>query len=243
MIDLRHCHYQELLASLPDKSIDIAICDFPYGINAPKMAYTREVKTMVKQKNGSRLNPNKNKIVHAQSDWDNSAPPQSYFNEVRRVSKEQILFGIEYVNCDGVGTGRIKWDKCVPEKLSFKGYEMAYCSMIDYEMEIKLLWSGMMQAKSLSEPTTQQGNKKLNEQRCHPTGKPVLLYKKLLQLFAKANMKILDTHFGGLSIGIACIDFGCDLIASEIDKKYFDNGVERINKYEAKNKYQSKLIF
>ena len=74
----------------------------------------------------------------------------------------------------GVGTGRIKWDKGVAEGMSFKKYELAYCSMIDYEMESPLLWTGMCQAKSLSEPMTQQGNKKLNEKRIHPCHKPIM---------------------------------------------------------------------
>jgi site-specific DNA-methyltransferase (adenine-specific) len=217
---------------LPDKCIDIAICDIPYGIGASKMAYTRELQTTVKQKNGLRLNANKNKKVYTQKDWDNSTPDQLYFDQLKRVSKEQIVFGVEYVNWQGMGSGRIKWNKCVPDGLSFKKYEMAYCSIINYEMEIPLLWSGMNQAKSLAEPTIMQGNKKLNEKRYHPTGKPVLLYKKLLSLFAQPKMKILDTHFGGLSLGIACLDFGCDLIASEIDKEYFDIGNKRIHDYQ-----------
>lgn len=228
MIELHNCHYNDLLKKLPDKSIDIAICDFPYGINASKMAFTRELNTSVKQKNGSRLNPHKNNKAYTQKEWDKHPPPQEYFDELKRVSKHQILFGIEYVNWTGIGSGRIKWNKCVPEGLSFKGYELAYCSIIDYEMTIDLLWSGMMQAKSLTEPTTMQGNKKLNEKRYHPTQKPVLLYKKILQLFAKPKMKILDTHFGALSLGIACIDFDCDLIASEIDTEYFNIGQTRI---------------
>ncbi|MSP69605.1 MAG: site-specific DNA-methyltransferase [Bacteroidetes bacterium] len=232
MIELFNCHYNELFKMLPDKCIDIAICDIPYGIGAGKMAYTRELKTTVKQKNGTRLSPNKNKKAYTQKEWDNATPDQAYFDELKRVSKEQIIFGVEYVNWIGLGSGRIKWNKCVPKGLSFKGYEMAYCSIIDYEMEIKLLWSGMNQAKSLTEPTVMQGNKKLNEKRYHPTGKPILLYKKLLTQFAKPKMKILDTHFGGLSIGIACLDYDCDLKASEIDKEYFDIGKKRIKDYQ-----------
>lgn len=232
MIDLRHCHYNELFKVLPDKCIDIAICDIPYGIGVGKMAYLTEKKNTIKQKNGNRLNANNNKIPYTKKNWDSAVPPQEYFDELKRVSKHQIIFGVEYVKWSGLGNGRIKWDKCVPEALSFKGYEMAYCSMIDYEMTIPLLWSGMNQAKSLSEPTIQQGNKKLNEKRYHPTGKPVILYKKLLQTFAQPRMKILDTHFGGLSLGIACIDFDCDLIASEIDKEYFDIGTKRVNDYQ-----------
>lgn len=160
-IELHNCHYNDLLNKFPDKFIDIAICDIPYGINASKMAFTRQRNHGIKQKNGTVLDVNKN--IYTQKEWDNNVPPQEYFDEICRVSKHQIIFGVEYINWKGLGSGRIKWDKCIPEGVSFKGYEMAYCSLIDYEMEIKLLWSGMNQAKSLTEPTTQQGNKKLNE--------------------------------------------------------------------------------
>lgn len=165
----------------PDKHFDLALCDIPYGKNAGTMPFTRNVQQSVKQKNGSKIIVRKKQ--YEQSGWDSKPPDQSYFDELVRISKEQIIFGIEYVDWSGVGPGRIKWDKCRPDGVSFKGYEMAYCSMIDYEYEIKLLYHGMMQAKSLSEPTTQQGNKKLNEKRIHPTQKPVLLYTKILQDF------------------------------------------------------------
>lgn len=182
MITLHNCHYNSLLQTLSDKSIDIAICDIPYGINVGKMAYLTETKNRVRQRNGAKLNANNNKTVYTKKEWDSKTPDQAYFDELCRVSKHQIIFGVEYVNWTGLGAGRIKWDKCVPPALSFKGYEMAYCSMIDMEMEIKLLWSGMNQAKSLAEPTTQQGNKKLNEKRYHPTGKPVFTLQKIINL-------------------------------------------------------------
>ena len=96
------------MARYPDKYFDLSICDIPYGINVGKMAYLKETKTTVKQKNGTRLNGNKNKEVYTQKDWDKEPPTQEYFNELKRVSKEQIVFGIEYVNWQGVGSGRIK---------------------------------------------------------------------------------------------------------------------------------------
>ena len=99
------------------------------------------------------------------------------------VSKHQIIFGVEYVNWEGLGTGRIKWNKGVAEGISFKPYEMAYCSFINYEMPIDLLWAGMQQAKSITEPMTSQGNKKLNEKRIHPCHKPIMLYDIIYQTF------------------------------------------------------------
>lgn len=217
------------LSRYDDLYFDLAICDVPYGIDVGNMAYLKETKTAVKQKNGTKLNPNKNKEVYTQSDWDKEAPKQEYFDELRRVSKHQIIFGVEYVDWDGLGDGRIKWNKGVPEGMSFKKYELAYCSMIDEEVEINLLWAGMMQAKSLSEPMTQQGNKKLNEKRLHPCHKPRLLYRKLLMDYGFKGMKLLDTHVGGGSIRKEADLFGCDFIGFEIGKEYFDKQEKSYN--------------
>lgn len=212
-----------------DKFFDLAICDIPYGIGVGKMSYLKEVNTTVKQKNGSRINPNKSKKVYTSKDWDNSTPPQAYFDELRRVSKHQIIFGIEYVNWSGVGNGRIRWDKGVPDGVSFSRYEVAYCSLIDHELELPLLWAGMMQAKSTAEPMTQQGNKSLNEKRIHPCHKPTLLYKKLLDDYAEAGYKILDTHLGGQSSRIAAYKLGFDFWGTEIDSEYFVTGCRRFD--------------
>lgn len=222
----------------PDKYFDLAICDIPCGIGAGKMPFTRNITKSVKQRNGSKITVKKTQ--YQQSDWDSTPPDQSYFDELVRVSKNQIIFGIEYVTWLGVGPGRIKWDKCRPDGLSFKRYEIAYCSMIDYEYEIKLLHHGMMQAKSLLQPTVQQGNKKLNEKRIHPTQKPVLLYTKILQDFAKKEFKIIDTHLGSGTNRIACDLFGIqEFVAFENNDHIFNLS----NKMWSKHKLQSRLNF
>jgi site-specific DNA-methyltransferase (adenine-specific) len=226
------CRY--MMSRYPDGFFDLAVCDIPYGINVGKMAYLSEVGTTVKQKNGNKLNPNKNKKPYKEKEWDKETPPQEYFDELRRVSKHQIIFGIEYVNWQGVGNGRIKWDKGVAEGVSFKRYEIAYCSLIDHEVELPLLWAGMCQAKSLSEPMTQQGNKALNEKRIHPCHKPVLLYGKLYKDYAKKGWKIIDTHLGGQSSRIAAWKMNLDFWGCEIDREYFEDGCKRfeIETYE-----------
>lgn len=186
------------MSRYPDLYFDIAIVDPPYGIGVGKMAYLTEQTKGARQKNGKILKVYKNGKKYTKKDWDKFPPTQQYFDELKRISKHQIIFGIEYMNWDKVGTGRIKWNKGMSEKVSFKKYEIAYCSMITNEIEIPLLWAGLCQAKSISEPMTQQGNKKLNERRIHPCHKPILLYQIILQMFAKENMKIIDTHMGGL---------------------------------------------
>lgn len=98
---------------------------------------------------------------------------------------------------------------------------MAYCSAIDYTLEIDLLWSGMNQAKSIKEPTVMQGNKKLNEKRIHPTQKPKLLYQILFNRFCKPNDKILDTHLGSGSSRIVAEKMGFYFKGFEIDSEYY----------------------
>ncbi len=216
-----------------DKHFDLAVCDIPYGIDVGNMAFLKEVNTSVKQKNGSRINPNRNKKKYEQSDWDKEPPLQEYFDELRRISKHQIIFGVEYVNWEGLGNGRIKWNKGVAEGVSFKKYEMAYCSMIDEEVELNLLWAGMCQAKSLSEPMTQQGNKKLNEKRIHPCHKPIMLYDRLFLDYGFKDMKVIDTHLGSGSSRISADKFGVsEFVGIEIDTNTFLRHEKRWSDYK-----------
>lgn len=211
--------YRNVLPRFSDKYFDLAVCDIPYGIDVGNMAFLKEVNTSIKQKNGSRMTPKKSNDKYSLSDWDKEPPPQEYFDELKRVSKHQIIFGIEYVNWSGVGNGRIKWNKGVPDGVSFKKYEMAYCSLIYNEVELPLLWAGMQQAKSISEPMTSQGNKKLNEKRIHPCHKPIMLYDKIFLDYGFKGMKVIDTHLGSGSSRISADKFGVDeFVGIEIDK-------------------------
>ena len=223
----------ERMRGMKDNEFDLAICDIPYGIGVAKMAFLKETKTTVKQKNGTRINPNQNKKKHTFKDWDNATPPQAYFDELRRISKNQIVFGADYANWTGLGNGRIKWDKGFSEGVSFNQFEFAYCSCINNEIEIQLLWAGMMQAKGLNDPMTQQGNKKLNEKRIHPCQKPVMLYDLILKKFSNPGDKILDTHLGSGSIAIAIEKAnrinGMELqfTGIELDEEYYNAALQR----------------
>lgn len=227
----------ELMQQYPDKYFDLAVVDIPYGIGVGKMSYLKEIKTTVKQKNGTRLNANRNKKAYTQKEWDKETPSQQYFNELKRISREQIIFGIEYVSWQGVGAGRIIWDKGVPDGMSFKQCELAYCSMINEVVELPLLWSGMCQAKSLSEPMKQQGNKQLNEKRIHPTQKPIALYRWIYKNYLPNGGKVIDTHLGSGSNRIAADKAGnIDFVAAELDKDYFEAQEKRWREYKAQLK-------
>jgi site-specific DNA-methyltransferase (adenine-specific) len=223
----------------PDKYFDYVIDDVPYGINLGKMAFLTEKKHTIKQKNKTRLSPSKNNKSYTVKQWDNCTPTQEYFDEMRRISHHQIIFGVEYVDWEGLGTGRIKWNKGVDERMSFKSYEMAYCSSINYEHQVDLLWNGMRQAENLENPMRQQGNKKLNEKRIHPCHKPILLYKKIALDFDLKDKKVYCGHNGSGSDRIALDEYVKEFVASEIDKEYFDLQENRWRNYKS----QPKLIF
>ena len=215
----------------PDQFFDLAICDVPYGINVGNMPYLQESKTTVKQRNGSEIKI-KTKTKYSHKEWDKIRPSQQYFDELKRISKHQIIFGINYMDWEGVGTGRIRWDKGVPKGVSFNRYEYAYCSLVKDEITIPLLWSGMMQAKSVSDPMIQQGNKKKNEKRIHPCHKPVFLYDILLNRYGFDGMKLLDTHVGGGSIRISADKINADFIGYEIDSEYYQSQEDRFLSYK-----------
>lgn len=143
-----------MMARYPDKYFDIGITDTPYGIDVGNMSFVKERNTLVKQKNGNKLNPNRSKKL-VSSDWDREVPREDFWKEFCRITRHQIFFGVEYVDWK-LGTGRIKWNKGFADGVSFKPYEMAYCSFIDYEKEIDYLWAGMMQGKSITDPMIQK---------------------------------------------------------------------------------------
>lgn len=220
------CDCMEYMDTLPDKHFDLAIVDPPYGIGADKPS---KKPCIVKQKNGSLLHIKTNEYTH--KDWDSSIPEKEYFKELMRVSKHQIVFGVNYYNYDCFGSGRIVWDKLNGESDQF-GCEIAYCSLNNRTDMVYYMWAGMMQGSycgmNIQKAIVQKGNKSLNEKRIHPTQKPVALYKWLLTNYAKPGDKILDTHGGSMSIAIACHDLGFELTVIEKDEDCYKAARQRL---------------
>ena len=206
----------ELMARYPDKYFDLAIVDPPYGINIQKMNYTQSTKGGVAKRNN----------YSSITDWDSNIPKQEYFNELFRVSKNQIIWGGNYFNLP-LTKSWIIWDKKTEDKYSndFADCEMAWNSFDKPAKIVRYLWSGMLQP-----------DMKEKQIRIHPTEKPYQLYKWLLDKYAKEGNKILDTHLGSGSIAIACHDYKFNLTACELDKEYFDKAMQRINNHMAQQK-------
>lgn len=218
------CDCMDGMKQFPDKYFDLAVVDPEYG---RKEHGGRNRSKYVKQKNGSKIYVSDGQYKNR--GWDNEPAGKEYFDELLRVSKHQIIWGVNYFDYPLAG-GRIIWDKC-NDGSDQSGAEIAYNSLNKRVDIFRYMWRGMFQGKSIEEGTTQQGNKKLNEKRIHPTQKPVNLYRWIIQKYIKNDWKILDTHTGSASSLIAYYEAGLQFVAFEKDKYMYDLSMER---YKAK---------
>lgn len=202
------------MKSMEDNAFDLALVDGAYG-RGEHGGKSRS--KLVLQKNGTRLYVGD--AGYERKSWDTTPVTTEYFDEIIRVSRHQIIWGCNYYPI-AFGTGRIIWDKC-NDGSDQSDCEIAYNSMTDRVDVFRFMWRGMMQGKSISEGTIQQGNKSLNEKRIHPCQKPVALYTWLLQKYASPGWKILDPFLGSGSSRIAAYDLGFDFTGYEIDKDYY----------------------
>jgi site-specific DNA-methyltransferase (adenine-specific) len=194
---VENCDCMDFMKGFPDKFFDLAIVDPPYGI---KQDGHRE-------NNRSKLAISKN---YHKALWDQDPPDAEYFNELFRVSKNQIIWGANnYPQYLRSSPCWIVWDK--DNSGNFADCELAYTSFVTAVRKIEIRWNGML-----------QHNMKNKEERIHPTQKPAKLYNLLLENYANENDKILDTHLGSGSSRIAAYKLGFDFWGCEIDKDYFE---------------------
>ena len=201
-----------LMARYPDKYFDLAIVDPPYGIDMDGGSI-----------GGNNATKTKN---YTKKDWDKSSPDSIYFNELQRVSKNQIIWGANHFIQDipkANSSCWIVWDK--QNTGNFADCELAYSSFKTAVRKFQFRWNGML-----------QGDMKNKQLRIHPTEKPYQLYKFCLETYAKQGDKILDTHLGSGSIAIACHDYGFNLTACELDKEYYDKAIQRIKNHVSQQK-------
>jgi len=196
----------QLMARYSDNYFELAIVDPPYQIADNP---SRHGGTGAGKLKNRKLNQSAKKF----KGWDKK-PDNKYFKELKRVSKNQIIWGGNYFDLPPTRCV-ICWDKCQPWE-NFSQWEMA--------------WTSFDNPASLFKFDNRTGGK------IHPTQKPVVLYKWLLDKYAKEGDKILDTHLGSGSIAIACHDYGFDLTACEKDKDYFNDGIKRVKNHVAQQK-------
>lgn len=233
-IELLNIDNLEYMKEKPDKFFDLAIVDPPYGINAPNMNMGSNPTRRRDDGYGSgpsigtanrlqRLNGGggklKNRILNTSKiDWDYEKPSQEYWDELFRISKNQIIWGGNYFD---LGPTRcvICWDKRQPWE-NFSQWEMAWTSFDK-------------PAAHFSYSNTGGANQ---ETKIHPTQKPVALYKWLLHRYGNAGDKILDTHLGSGSSAIAAYQMGFYFVGCELNKEYFDQTQKRFKEQTAQIK-------
>ena len=156
---------------------------------------------------------------YEKKEWDIVIPQKEYFQELQRISRNQIIWGGNYfIENLKNSSCWIVWDK--DNSGNFADAELAWTSFKTAVRIYQFRWNGMLQQ-----------DMKNKELRIHPTQKPVALYKWLLHNYAKPGDKIIDTHLGSGSIALACEEYGFDLTACEIDKEYFDAASKRLSDY------------
>lgn len=198
MVNFFNTDCVSFMKSKPDKFYNLAIIDPPYGIN------------FAKQHTG------KGWTIRESKDWDKGIPPPEYWERLFRVSKNQVVWGGNYMTeFLPPSMGWIFWDKGQRD-FSFADGELA--------------WTSFNKALRVYEYSRAKLNN--NRRGLHPTEKPIELYRWILNRYAKPNDKILDTHGGSMSSAITCDMEGYDLDICEIDKDYFNAGVKRFENYK-----------
>ena len=229
-IELFNEDCMEGMKRYPDKYFELAIVDPPYGIGENKGQHKSRNTNRIDRRNGKPIVINHQ--GYAVKDWDDKTPDKTYFNELCRLSKNQIIFGGNYfTNYLSPSPCWIVWDK-VNGDSDFADCELAWTSFKTAVRKIEFMWCGFIQGRSIEDGRTNQGNKALCELRVHPTQKPVKLYEWLLKNYAKEGDKILDTHLGSGSIAIACYNLDFDLTGFEIDKDYYEGAVKRLEEHK-----------
>lgn len=209
LLDLRCCDNMDLMAQYPDKHFGLAVVDPPYGIGVD---------------GGIGGGVLASKSSFEKKGWDKESPKVSYFKELKRVSKNQVIWGanhfIEKIK-EANSSSWLVWDK-ENGKNNFADCELAWTSHKSAVRKFVFKWQGML-----------QGDMKNKENKIHPTQKPVKLYDWIFKNYANDGDKILDTHLGSGSIAIASHYAGLHLTACEIDEDYFKESVSRIERETA----------
>ncbi len=205
-IELLNIDCMEYMATQPDGAFDLAIVDPPYGINADEIQN--------EQAESGRISNGGKWKQYKLTRWDIETPKQKYFDELRRVSKHQIIWGGNYYSEQL--TGVVVWYK--GKNGTMKDGEFAKCSMNTFKV-FEL---------SRTDAYINCGSEKI-----HPTQKPVKLYDWLLATYAKKSQRVLDTHLGSGSSAIAAHYFGCDFVGCEIDPDYYQAAKERFDRETA----------
>ena len=227
-INLYNADCMEGMKEFPDNYFHLAIVDPPYSIttkgNKGMSNYLGPYSNSAKEHGFKSYDKNTYKRLYPEKTWDNNRPDKSYFDELRRVSKNQIIWGGNYfADLLPASRGWIYWFKNRFHRNfnRFADGELAYTSFDKNLKQVDIPWIGLGYL-----------NNETGEKKIHPTQKPVFLYIWLLENYTKSNKeRILDTHLGSGSIAIAADKLGFDLWGYELDKDYYEGAVNRLSEH------------
>lgn len=204
-----HADCMDILKELPDKSIDLVLTDPPYGIGIAK-------KKTIGRSNLCRA------TEYELKNWDNQIPSKEIFDEIFRVSKNQIIFGgnyfVEYLKNSSCW---LVWDK--NNTGNFTDCELAWTNFKSAVRKYKWTWNGMLQE-----------DMKHKDIRIHPTQKPLGLFQMILNDYSNENDLILDPFSGSGTTAVACHHLKRNFIAIEKDKDYYNASIERLRREKMK---------
>ena len=204
---------RKILPSL--EGVDAVVTDPPYGIG----------EAAGKNKSRSKISVSSN---YASKSWDDSPIDTDLLNTVIGKGKYAVVFGGNYYPMPPSSCWLV-WDK-VNGQSDFADCELAWTNLPGAVRLLRFMWHGMMQGKSELEGHLQQGNKKLNEPRYHPTQKPIPVMSWCIKRLPAQCETILDPFMGSGTTGVAAVGLGKKFIGIELDPEYFDIACQRIEK-------------
>jgi site-specific DNA-methyltransferase (adenine-specific) len=208
-VKLLNIDCMEYMATLPDKAFDLAIVDPPYGIG--NWIPNNVAKNRMPLEKAKKLKPRFEAVS-----WNDTAPNSGYFDEIRRISQRQIIWGANYYNCFAEGGSALVWYKRMgnPQFSQCEIASLSWGKKVDY---VHIDWQSGFARDAI-------------EQVIHPCQKPVSLYAWQLEHYAKPGQRILDTHLGSGSSAIAAHYFGVDFVGCELDPDYYKAACERFDR-------------
>jgi len=228
----------DLMSRYPDKYFDLLNDDPPYfsGPNKRRFYGCKVNKLNIKRKDYDVID-----------NW--SVPDQNYFEEAKRLSKNQIIWGANYYDFIGEPfktprgqdiykwikenpIGWIIWDKCNGSS-SFNDYELAWTSFDIPTYIYKFMWNGMLQGKSMLEGHIMQGDKSLNQKKIHPTEKPIPLYDFIHNKYTEPGFKVLSNYVGSGADAISSLKFDIEFYGAEYDKTIYQKMMRRLSEHQA----------
>jgi site-specific DNA-methyltransferase (adenine-specific) len=196
--EVKCCDNMEYMAGFPDKFFDIALLDPEYGIG-------RDGSLETTSRHGGRK-------AYEFKGWDTKPPDKKYFNEVFRISKNQIIFGANYFTKHlPASMGWIFWDK--GQRICNSDGELIFTS---FNRALRVVEFNRIEL--------------LKEGTIHPTQKPLVLYSWIFKNYISKNSKIIDTNLGSQNSRIAAYKLGFDFYGCELDEQYFREGCERFDR-------------